>query len=353
MSDNQSPLLGDPAILSIKYYDGRSPEVSDIPHVVVPNACRYPPNELKLIGDNDSAGSEFVPTVFLCQGPEQEPVNWRSLLRKKVTGCWLAAREREIAHPSTGYVLEHNQWVIILELPDEKNVTIELRQADGSGNTITVCRPGAPLRIVDTASGLHLVEGYACTFATDVMVQTKLRDWIDRLERSGVTRYRLRSDRGHRYWIDAVLRQFSSFIDGRIPDLEHESEMVHVWASGYELDTLETNKNSTKRILPGDFLPTKWPRTSHLFQSKDSRSGERRDKNSQTPYSWREDITFVNPKKRNERGNTRSVEHKPHHEPHHEPQPKTPDAEPFLSPKRANPHNRFGKFATWDRFAYK
>lgn len=138
---------------------------------------RYPPHELKLIGSNDSADAEFVPTVFLCQGPQQEErIKWRSLLRKKVIGCWLAAREREIGHPATGYVAERNEWVVILELPDEKNITIELRQADDAGNTITICRPGLPLRIVDAPSGLHLIEGYACSFVSGVTIPLKLRD---------------------------------------------------------------------------------------------------------------------------------------------------------------------------------
>ncbi|KAI1798733.1 hypothetical protein F4811DRAFT_569268 [Daldinia bambusicola] len=223
------------------------------------NHIRYAPEELLTIGHHYESSCGFVPTLFFAHR-----VNWHEILAKPVMGCWLAARERETTYNLQGYIEKRNDWVVILELPEGDNVTIELKQADSHGNTITVCQRGEPIRIVEKdLDGFDLLEGYACSFRNEANTNTKAKDWLDQMEKSGVTRYKLEQGRGRRYWIDAVLRQFCGFYKGELPSLD-ETEMVHVWESGHEIEV----PRSVHSIVAGSFLPTKWPRCSHLNQKR-------------------------------------------------------------------------------------
>lgn len=153
---------------------------------------RYTPEELLDICHRHASNSGFVPTIFL-----SHEVDWHGLLAKPVTGCWLAAREREITYDLEGYLEKRNDWIVILELPHGNNITIELKQADACGNTITICRKGAPMRMAERDHDeFELLEGYACSFRNEVNTYTKAEDWLDQLEKSGVTRYQLQQGRG-------------------------------------------------------------------------------------------------------------------------------------------------------------
>lgn len=153
---------------------------------------RYTPEELLDICHRHASNSGFVPTIFL-----SHEVDWRGLLAKPITGCWLAAREREITYDLEGYLEKRNDWIVILELPHGNNITIELKQADACGNTITICRKGAPMRMAERDHDeFELLEGYACSFRNEVNTYTKAEDWLDQLEKSGVTRYQLQQGRG-------------------------------------------------------------------------------------------------------------------------------------------------------------
>ncbi|KAI1415083.1 hypothetical protein F5Y13DRAFT_197079 [Hypoxylon sp. FL1857] len=254
---------------------------------------RYSPEELLRIRKSAAPDTEFIPSVLLSHELlKSEPTNWRSLLAKPVIGCWLAAREREPNFFLDGYTEERNEWVVVLEVPDAQNVTIELKQLDDNGYTITVCRPGAPLRLADgTFDVLELLEGYACSFRSNVRVQIKVEDWISRLEKSGVTRYQLQSSRGHRYWIDAVLRQFQGFIENELPNLDNETEMLHVWKSGRELNV------EVEDIMAGLFLPMRCPKRSPIPPKPQMFWRE-----TQTPLHWIRNISCSRPHLDDERG---------------------------------------------------
>ncbi|KAI0106026.1 hypothetical protein F4814DRAFT_452405 [Daldinia grandis] len=218
---------------------------------------RYTPEELLGICLRHASDSGFVPTIFL-----SHEADWHGLISKPVTGCWLAAREREIRYGLEGYLEDCNDWIVILELPQAENITIELKQVDARGNTITICRKGATMCMAERDHAeFGLLKGYACSFRNEVNTHTKAKDWLDRLEKSGVTRYQLQQGRGCRYWVDAVLRQFYRFHKGELPNLD-QTDMVHVWESGHEVEALR----GALPIEAGQFLPTKWPKSSHLYQ---------------------------------------------------------------------------------------
>ncbi|KAI1384303.1 uncharacterized protein F4822DRAFT_419275 [Hypoxylon trugodes] len=148
---------------------------------------RYSRSALLWIRDGTAPDCEFVPKLLLSHElAKPEPANWLILLSKPVSGCWLAARERQTGFLSTNYIDQRNTWVVILEIPGGENVTIELKEVDPEGNTLTVCRPGAPLSIAGDK-----LEDYAFSSRNEVRCHVKVEDWINRLEKSGVTRYRL------------------------------------------------------------------------------------------------------------------------------------------------------------------
>lgn len=133
--------------------------------------------------------------------------------------------------------------------------------------------------------------------------------------------------------------------------------MLHVWASGCELDTSEKSSDSD-RILPGDFLPTKWPRSSRLFQSRNL-AGERKDKETQTPFKWiaeMAEMAMLDPREDDGRGQSQpNTQPKPQHKPQTEARDAghsgaNPQNTHLSSSRPANTRNRFGKFATWNRF---
>ncbi|KAI1772062.1 hypothetical protein F4818DRAFT_427474 [Hypoxylon cercidicola] len=159
---------------------------------------RYSAEELLLIREHAAPSSEYVPTVLLSHELwRSDPCNWDDLLSQKVVGCWLAARERQVNYFLDGYTEDRNDWVVILETLERQTVTIELRQVDPSGNTIIVCRPGPLLQVANaTNDGSVHIEGYAYSFRHPVKRSMGVEAWIDRLEKSGITRYKLLNDRG-------------------------------------------------------------------------------------------------------------------------------------------------------------
>lgn len=166
--------------------------------MAVHDFIRYSTEELLLVREHAAPLSEYVPTVLLSHELWiSEPRNWDELLSQKVVGCWLAAREREVNYVLDGYTEERNDWVVILETQERQNITIELRQADPCGNTIIICRPGPPLHVVGTVGdgSVHL-DGYAYSFRHVIERCVGVEAWIDRLEKSGITRYQLLHDRG-------------------------------------------------------------------------------------------------------------------------------------------------------------
>ncbi|KAI8961291.1 hypothetical protein F5Y11DRAFT_326942 [Daldinia sp. FL1419] len=223
-----------------------------------PGFIRYTADELLTIYNHHASKTGIVPTIFF-----SHDVDWCEILAKPVTGCWLAAREREATYSMDGYNEKQNSWVVILELPEGENITIELRQTDTWGNTITLCQKGEPLRIMAEFGGFDLLEGYACSFRNEVNEPTEASTWLDQLERSGVTRYSLDHGRGRRYWIDAMLRQLRGFYKGQPPSLD-QAEMTHVWKLGQEVEV----PKSHQRIVAGRFLPTKWWTSYHLQHTR-------------------------------------------------------------------------------------
>ncbi|KAI5865708.1 hypothetical protein GGS23DRAFT_553869 [Durotheca rogersii] len=167
----------------------------------------YSPQELLRL----RAGVGTVHTVFLARElwEPHKRVNWRGLCAEPIVACWLAAREREVNYSLNGYTEERNCWVIVLELAARRSATVELRQADTAGNTITVCRPGpvpnVTSRVSRKGSPIDLLEGYACSFRLGLVVRRTVGDWLDTLQRSGLTGYALECGRG-RYHLTLPLR---------------------------------------------------------------------------------------------------------------------------------------------------
>ncbi|XXH06099.1 hypothetical protein Hte_012544 [Hypoxylon texense] len=248
---------------------------------------RYSAEDLLLIRERAAPLGEYVPTVLLSHELwRSEPRDWDELLSRKVVGCWLAAREREVNYALDGHTEERNDWILILETQERQNVTIELRQADPCGSTVTVCRPGPPLHVVGTVEdgSVHL-DGYAYSFRHDVGRHVSVEAWIDRLEKSGATRYQLLYDRGRRYWIHFVLRQLEVFISGDIPSLGSESVMLRIWEFGRELARPKDVHSETGSIIAGRSLPVKLPHNSPLYKFNTVTGGGRE---IQFPTHWHE-----------------------------------------------------------------
>ncbi|KAL7620830.1 hypothetical protein AAE478_009828 [Parahypoxylon ruwenzoriense] len=239
---------------------------------------RYSASELLRIRE----GINSVPTVFLTHQlwERYRPSHWQVLFTQPVTGCWIAAREREVNYGLDGYLEERNNWVIVLELLAGQSVTIELKQVDAIGNTITVCRPQSPLQVVIKTSldsiEVKFLHSFAYSFRIGVIVEVKVKDWLDRLQQSGVTRYVLDKNRGHRYWISSVLHQFQDFLDEDVPNLE-DTEMSRVWELGGEVIVpgVESGSVGDGHFQAGRFLPAKWPKKSGISRSSTPASGGR------------------------------------------------------------------------------
>ncbi|KAI6083960.1 hypothetical protein F4821DRAFT_262418 [Hypoxylon rubiginosum] len=271
---------------------------------------RYAAEELLLIREHAGPLYEYVPTVLLSHELwNSKPCDWDELLTQKVVGCWLAARERQMNHFYDGYTEENNDWVVILETQEGLNITIELRQVDPTGNTITVCRPATPLHVVNTSSNGSIsvqLDGYAYSFMHHVRCYISVEAWIDRLEKSGITRYQLVHDRGQfplypydyglyakkylgrRYWVHCALRQFQSFLTDDIPSLGSESVMLRTWELGRELAKWENIPDETEFIMAGRFLPMKLPHNSPLSKFN-TITGRGRGRGVQFPTYWHED----------------------------------------------------------------
>ncbi|KAI1077306.1 hypothetical protein F5B20DRAFT_583298 [Whalleya microplaca] len=220
---------------------------------------QYSVEELKGI----SMETCFVPTMFFSHEmyKPKDPPMWHDLLEKKVISCWIAARERTMDVSFEYYIEDRNDWVIVLETSNERTVTIELQVADETGNTITICRPGPPIRIVNyqPTSGFEPVEGYAASFKTDVTVHVKVQDWLDQLEKSGVTRYRLLNDRGRRHWVWSAIRQFQSFLACSVLPAVARSHMMNIWEHWEKVETQGPGEQEDVFYV-GMFLPVKWPK---------------------------------------------------------------------------------------------
>ena len=73
----------------------------------------------------------------------------------------------------------------MLRTEKTSTVQIELRQTDPLGRTVTVCREGPAVLNNDE------LEGCAKSCRLAVYEGSVVGDWLDRLVRSGLTRYRL------------------------------------------------------------------------------------------------------------------------------------------------------------------
>lgn len=110
-----------------------------------------------------------------------QPITYVSDIRdRKVISCYIAVLPPERA------AAEPNQWVLLLGTADRNMISIELRQADPQGRTVVVCRE------VQT-SGLGT---YAKSWLLSVRRGSNVRDWLDILEISGLTKYQLNAGCG-------------------------------------------------------------------------------------------------------------------------------------------------------------
>jgi len=82
-------------------------------------------------------------------------------------------------------------------------VMIELRQVDPLGHTVTVCREGP--RVLKSGE----LEGCVNSWPLAVREGSVVGEWLDRLVRSGLTRYQLVLEVGGRWWIDCVLHELN------------------------------------------------------------------------------------------------------------------------------------------------
>lgn len=152
--------------------------------------------------------NQGLPTTLFVQ-----PVTYVSDIRnRKVISCYIAVLPPEPA------AAELNQWALVLETADRNMLSVELKQADPQGHTAVLCRE-------IQASGLGT---YAKSWPLTVREENMVGDWLDILEISGLTRYRLNAGCGEqaefrqihynaykgtggRWWLDCVLTQVRSF----------------------------------------------------------------------------------------------------------------------------------------------
>lgn len=133
-----------------------------------------------LLAMRDHLGLEEGPSTSLFI----QPVGYASDIRnRKVISCYIAALPRE---PATA---EPNPWILVLETADASAIVFELRQADPRGRTVVVCRE-AGTAVLDSELGTCARSWLA------VHQGSVVGDWLDILERSGGTRYRLISGFG-------------------------------------------------------------------------------------------------------------------------------------------------------------
>ncbi|KAI0007219.1 hypothetical protein F4779DRAFT_643390 [Xylariaceae sp. FL0662B] len=237
-----------------------------------PSIIRYSADELARIHDN----TYYVPTLLLTHElyKPKDPPKWDDLLGKKVTGCWLAARERTLDDAFEKYLDKVNDWVIVLETPDRRTVTIELKMSDANGNTITICRPAPPIHIVEVEppAEFDCLNGYAASLKLNVKAQAKVQDWLDYLVKTGVTRYKLNmvpvidvndpdpdtryhTERGRRHWVISVLRQLQGHLLDTVPTVK-EANITRCWELWREVDI----PPAYRKVKAGRFLPIKWPK---------------------------------------------------------------------------------------------
>lgn len=80
---------------------------------------------------------------------------------------------------------EPNRWILVLRTSEQTTATVELKQADPLGNTVVCCSDGP--RLLETGE----LEGCVKNWAFEVQKGSSLHDWLDRLVKTGLTRYRL------------------------------------------------------------------------------------------------------------------------------------------------------------------
>ncbi|KAL1963645.1 hypothetical protein VTN77DRAFT_7966 [Rasamsonia byssochlamydoides] len=107
--------------------------------------------------------------------------------------------------PPAPATVEPNTWVLVLRTGDVATSIIDLRQIDPMGCTVTVCSEGPC--VLDNGE----LEGVAKSWPLDVREGSVVGDWLDKLVRSGSTRYQLIDGNGSRWWIDCILHELRGF----------------------------------------------------------------------------------------------------------------------------------------------
>ncbi|KAK8058135.1 hypothetical protein PG994_008583 [Apiospora phragmitis] len=161
----------------------------------------------------------FVPGIFYMQpDDDQATIGYGKvpILNDSLKRVYIAARHLTPDEEKKGDKAR-NSWVILLETASGNNMSVELKQVDGEGNTIVM---------------YGQVYGFAYSKGAELMEDDfVLREFFDRVERYGLSRYKLRSKyagnedgvaihdlRGYRFWIWSALRLLEPELPGFISD---------------------------------------------------------------------------------------------------------------------------------------
>ncbi|KAK7936051.1 hypothetical protein PG985_001546 [Apiospora marii] len=205
-----------------------------------------------------------------------------------------------------------NRWVIILETTSGKYFTIELKQTDPQGNTITLVKPGImnPFKgndsyVLDSEGNkvpipepeIGQLRDYAYIQCDTMSEGLDLWSLFNRIEGFGLTRYKLDAKpipdadgkfvgdvdfRGHRFWLWNITRILVPEMPNFIPSCRQSALMKLM--DKYALDADATE------ILMGDFLPLKQKK-----DIKDALSSYKNPKHPQNPQLSQSGTTISDP----------------------------------------------------------
>jgi hypothetical protein len=141
---------------------------------------------------NISSQMNLIPNIFWTHSFRDHELSKHRLkktLEGKIVRLWIAARPIPQDKEMTG----RNEWSILIEDNAAETLSLELRQSDPMGNTIVLIRRCDDLGHESAENGwFALIKGFAFSRSTLAFQNMKVGDFIDRVEASGATRYRLR-----------------------------------------------------------------------------------------------------------------------------------------------------------------
>ncbi|KAL7623059.1 hypothetical protein AAE478_006738 [Parahypoxylon ruwenzoriense] len=181
---------------------------------------------------------------------------WFNACGDVVKGVWVFTLPTTEGQPNT--------WKIALELETGKIITLELYETNSLSGQVILMR--SINDNIDTPGGndfATLDQMKVALHGRRMKDRVTVRDVIEKIQASGLVRYRLKDGRGHRHWIYSVLSQIQPWIHeprkwGHLIE-ETNNSMRNCWlAGGRRLTSFgyEDEKDNPLTIKPGEFIAT-------------------------------------------------------------------------------------------------